>query len=139
MQIYSYLTFDGNCRKAMTFYQKCLGGALTFQTVGESPLADKMPTQMKKCVLQAQLTSSDFIIIGTDLIPNNGLVKGNAVSLMLNCRSEEEVKSFYAKLSEEGNATHPIAETFFGAMYGDLIDKFGNNWILNFNKNNHTV
>jgi PhnB protein len=38
-QINSYLTFNGNCQEAMIFYQKCLGGELTFQTVGESPLS----------------------------------------------------------------------------------------------------
>ena len=42
-QINSYLTFSGNCREAMNFYVTCLGGELVFQTIGESPLANKMP------------------------------------------------------------------------------------------------
>ncbi len=33
-----YLGFDGNCLEAMTFFQKCFGGELTFQTFGESPM-----------------------------------------------------------------------------------------------------
>ena len=46
-QINSYLTFSGNCREAMTFYRECLGGELYFQTIGESPLSEKMPEQMR--------------------------------------------------------------------------------------------
>jgi PhnB protein len=47
-QINSYLTFNGNCREAMNFYKDCLGGELNLQTIAESPLADKMPAQMKE-------------------------------------------------------------------------------------------
>ena len=46
--IHSYLTFSGNCREAMTFYQECFGGTLTFQTVGDSPMSGKLPKKMKK-------------------------------------------------------------------------------------------
>lgn len=45
-QINSYLTFNGNCREAMNFYKDCLGGELILQTIGESPLAYKMPQLM---------------------------------------------------------------------------------------------
>lgn len=40
--------------------------------------------------------------------------KGNAVSLMLNCNSEAEIGRFYKKLSEGGQATHPLEDTFWG-------------------------
>ena len=44
--INAYLTFNGNCREAMTFYQKYLGGKLSFQTIGESPLSKEMTASM---------------------------------------------------------------------------------------------
>jgi PhnB protein len=134
-QINSYLTFNGNCREAMTFYRDCLGGELNFQTVGESPLSDKMPTQMKDCILHATLTNDGLILMGSDMVNEKGLVKGNAVSLSLNCSSEEEIKSCYIKLSNAGLQNHPLEDSFWGALFGDLTDKFGNHWILNFNKN----
>jgi PhnB protein len=56
-QINSYLTFNGNCREAMNFYKDCLGGELNLQTIAESPLADKMPAQMKECILHANSCS----------------------------------------------------------------------------------
>lgn len=134
-QIHSYLTFNGNCREAMTFYQQCLGGELNFQTVGGSPLSKKMPKQMKDCILHATLTKEALVLQGSDMVPKTGLVKGNTVSLSLDCSSEKELKKVYAKLSEDGKANHPLEDTFWGALFGDLTDKFGNHWILNFNKN----
>lgn len=132
--INSYLTFNGNCREAMTFYAACLGGELTFQTIGESPIAANMPAQMKDSILHAALINGGVIIMASDMVGESGLTKGNAVSLILNCSSEEEIKSCYEKLSADGNANHPLEDTFWGAVFGDLTDKFGNHWLLNYTK-----
>ncbi len=133
--INTYLTFNGNCREAMTFYQKCLGGKLFFQTVGESPLSDKMPKKMKDCILHSTLSNGNLLLMGSDMVSENGLIKGNTVSLTLNCDSENEIRSCYKKLSNDGEQTHPLEDTFWGALFGGLIDRFGNHWLLNFDKN----
>ncbi len=132
MQTHPYLTFSGNCREAMTFYKKCLGGTLTFQTVGESPLAAKMPAQMKKAILHATLIKGPLTLMASDMVSENGLTNGNAVSIMLNCDSEKGIRSIYKKLSQDGKQNHPIELTFFGALLGGLTDKYGNNWLLHY-------
>lgn len=135
-QINSYLTFNGNCREAMNFYQKCLGGELFLQPISTSPMAEMMPPQMKESILHATLTSGDVIIMGSDMVGENGLIRGNAMSMMLNCNSETEIRETYDKLtSDGGDATHPLEDTFWGALFGGLTDKFGNRWLLNFDKN----
>ncbi len=133
-QINSYLTFNGNCREAMIFYKECLGGKLTLQTIGESPMAEKMPRQMMECILHSTLISDGLTIMATDCVREEGLIKGNAVALCLNCNSEDEIRYFYKKLSAGGKANHPLEDTFWGAMFGDLTDKYGNNWLLNYNR-----
>jgi PhnB protein len=133
--INSYLTFNGNCRDAMTFYQRCLGGKLIFQTIDECPLSEKMPKKMKGCILHSTLTNGSLFLMGSDMVGEKRLIKGNAVSLILNCGSEKEVRVCYKKLSAGGEATHPLEETFLGALFGGLTDKFGNYWMLNFYKN----
>ncbi len=133
--INSYLTFSGNCREAMTFYKECLGGDLTLQTIGESPLSDKMPEQMKDCILHSTLTKDELVLMASDMVSDGGLKKGNAVSLMLNCSSEKEIKTTYEKLSSGGRKDHPLENTFWGALFGDLTDKFGNHWLLHFDLN----
>ena len=133
--INSYLTFNGNCREAMNFYKDCLGGELTLQTIGESPLADKMPPQMKECILHASLVKDSLVLMGSDMVGEKGLIKGNNVSLAINCSSDEEIQNFYEKLSAGGNKDHALEESFWGATFGDLTEKYGNHWLLNFEKN----
>ncbi len=60
IKLHSYLTFNGNCREAMTFYSDCLEGELTFQTIGESPLSNNMPQKMKNGSCMRQLLKRDF-------------------------------------------------------------------------------
>jgi PhnB protein len=133
-QINSYLTFGGNCREAMNFYKECLGGELSLQTIGDSPLADKMPAAMKDCILHATLTNGSLILMGSDMVGEKGLQKGNAVSMAINCSSEEEIQDFYEKLSAGGTKDHALEQSFWGATFGDLTDKYGNHWLLNFEK-----
>lgn len=133
-QINSYLTFNGNCREAMTFYKECLGGELSFQTIGESPLSEKMSAKMKRCIVHATLKNDKLVLIGSDMVCEKGLLKGNAISMMLNCSSEKEIKISYKKLSQGGEKTHPLEETFWGAVFGGLTDKYGNHWLLNYTR-----
>ena len=133
-QINSYLTFSGNCREAMTFYKECLGRELSLQTIGESPLANKMPVKMKEFILHSTLTKGALVLMGSDMVGENGLLKGNSVSLMLNCSSEDEIKNCFEKLSSGGKKDHPLEDSFLGALFGDLTDKFGNHWLLHFDK-----
>lgn len=73
-------------------------------------------------------------MMASDMVAEPGLVKGNAVSLMLGCSSEAEIRSCYEKLSAGGRADHPLENTFWGAIFGDLTDKYGNRWLLHFDK-----
>ncbi|HYG50463.1 MAG TPA: VOC family protein [Flavobacteriales bacterium] len=130
MQLVSYLTFNGNCRQAMQFYHKCLGGKLELQTVGESPMAEKLPAKMKKAILHASLRNKNLVLMGSDMVSEQGLIKGNSVSLMLDVKSEKEVRTLFSKLSRGGKPGYAIEKTFFGALLGNFTDKFDNNWIL---------
>lgn len=119
----------------MTFYQDCLGGELTLETIGESVIAGKMPEILKRSIMHAVLAKGDLVIMATDLVAERGLIKGNSIAMMLSCNSEEEARAFYRKLSAGGKASHPLQETFWGALFGDLTDRFGNNWLINYDKN----
>ncbi len=130
--LHLYLTFNGNCREAMQFYKKCLGGKLSLQTIGKTTAAEKLPAQIKKYILQATLVNENMIIMGTDLVSDNGLIKGNAISMMLYCNSEKKILALYKKLSQGGRQTHPLKNNFYGALSGELTDKFGNTWLLSY-------
>ncbi len=128
-QISAYLTFDGNCREAMTFYRDCFGGELSFQTVAGSPMEAQFPPEAKYNILHAQLSNSQLTLQGSDLNGQERLIRGNTISLSLSCSSEQEIRTFFRKLSSGGQVAHPLHEFFAGIM-GTLTDKFEKDWIL---------
>ena len=132
MQVNPYLTFNGNCREAMCFYQECLGGDLLFQTIGESPLSGELPEQVKNLILHATLIKGKLIIMASDVVGEDGLLQGNTVVLLLHCNSEKEIKNCYKKLSRGGVQHCPVETNFYGALHGNLTDKYGYNWMLNY-------
>lgn len=133
-KINSYLTFGGNCHEAMNFYKGCLGGELSFQTIGESPLANKMPAAMKDYILHSTLINGSLVLMGSDMVGERGLVRGNSVAMVINCSSEEEIQNLYERLADGGSRDHALEQSFWGAIFGDLTDKYGNHWLLNYEK-----
>ncbi|HVD97633.1 MAG TPA: VOC family protein [Cytophagaceae bacterium] len=124
-----YLTFKGNCKEAMCFYQQCLGGELTLQAVKNSPMADQWPAEVQENILHASLLKKDLVLLGSDMGSTQGLIQGNTISLALECSSKEEIDSFFYKLAEGGKITHPL-HTFFDGTIGALTDRYGINWVL---------
>jgi len=130
--IVSYLSFPGNCREAMSFYKECLGGELTMQTVAESPMAGQMPAEMGQHIMHSSLRSGGLTVMASDM--NNNFIPGNAVNLCIVCDSEEELNTYFNKLSEGGTVNHPVSKFFAGTM-GDLTDRFGINWMFYYGEN----
>nr|WP_314464252.1 VOC family protein [uncultured Clostridium sp.] len=126
-----YLNFEGNCNEAMNFYKECLGGELTIQTVADSPMAGQMPPEMKDFVLHARLEKENIIIMASDAKDKN-MTRGDMISLMVQCDSEEEINSYFSMLSMNGVVNMPLAKQFWGATYGQLTDKYGVLWAFNY-------
>ncbi|HET7001232.1 MAG TPA: VOC family protein [Puia sp.] len=125
-----YLTFKGNCKEAMEFYKGIFGGELSLMTAGESPVANQMPAAYHNSILHSSLKTENFEIMATDMVPGE-FIEGNTVHMSLACKTEKEMRSLFDKLSEAGKVNHPINQMFFG-LIGDLTDKFGKHWILEF-------
>ncbi len=132
-EINPYITFHGNCKEAMTFYQECLGGELSLQTVKDSPMADDWPDNMQTHILHARLSNNGLVLLGSDMGSPEVSEKGNKVSLSLNCSSEVEMQASFLHLSKGGKVTRPLHE-FFGGTIGTLTDKYGMDWIFYYNK-----
>jgi PhnB protein len=130
-QINPYITFEGQCRDAMTFYQECLGGELDLMVIEESPMTDQFPLSMQKCILHASLTKDAMTILGSDMAGPEGVVSGNNVTLSLSCSSEEEMNHSFSALSAGGKILYPL-EDFFAGRMGTLQDKFGMYWTVFF-------
>lgn len=129
-QITPYLTFDGNCREAMNFYKACFGGELNVQTFGEAPMESSEAD--KERIMHAELRSAELILMASDGMPHQALIPGNNITLSVHSKSKEEQEKYFNKLAEGGNITMPLADTFWGAYFGMLTDKFGMHWMFNF-------
>jgi len=132
--INAYLTFDGNCAEAMSFYRDCLGAELTLMKVGDSPAASQLPKETHDMIMHAALTKGSLSLMASDLMGHDEFRPGNTVSLMLQCSSEEEIRSTFSKLKVGGKVTTDLKVEFWGAMYGDVTDKFGLRWMFNWEK-----
>ncbi|MDF7812948.1 VOC family protein [Hymenobacter sp. YC55] len=133
-QLTPYLIFKDNCRAAMQFYQQCLGGQLDIQTFTGTPAAEHVPADAQDGVLHARLENENIVLFGSDA-GSQPVMEGNNVALSLNCGSDEEIESYYARLTEGGNVTMPLADTFWSAKFAMFTDQFGISWMLNYDKN----
>jgi len=131
-QLSPYLSFSGNCRDAFTFYHACLGGELDLQRFADSPIADHIPAEARDGILHGSLRTGSLTLLGSDAGGMRApLVAGDNVGLCLNCESDEEITTIFAKLAEGGTVLDPLADMFWGGKFGALTDQFGTKWIFN--------
>ena len=133
-QINAYLNFNGQCREAMTFYQECLGGELTLQRVAESPMAAQLPAVEGANIMHSILIRGGLVLLASDMIGNK-LERGNTITLCLKCSSNEEINTCFDKLAVGGKIKIPLHQSFWGATYGELTDKYGMNWMFHYTRN----
>lgn len=119
----------------MIFYQQCFGGQLSFQTIQDVEGEQELPVEMRGNILQATLLKDDLLLLATDML-DESLVKGNAVSMLLNCSSATEIKRYHKQLSVGAKSVRALQETAEGAVFGQLTDRFGNQWLLSYDQRN---
>jgi PhnB protein len=136
-----YLTFQGNCAEAFTFYKSVFGGEFPYigkfkdmpPTEGYPPLSAE---EGEKIMHVSLPISKETILMGSDSSEAFGhtTVIGNNFSISINVESTEEADKLFNGLSAGGNVTMPMDKTFWGAYFGMFVDKFGINWMINFDE-----
>lgn len=90
-------------------------------------------------VMHVSLPIGNTVLMGSDSTAQSGpVIVGNNISVSINTTSRAEADSIFNRLSEGGNAFMPMTNTFWGAYFGMLVDKFGINWMVNFDENPET-
>ncbi|KTD23108.1 PhnB protein [Legionella lansingensis] len=129
-----YLFFNGNCREAMNFYKDCFGGELELTTYADAPEGNICPgsdiESARDKIMHSMLTVGNFSIMASDN-PMGTPEVGDNVSLSIQCESIPETQELFEALSKGGKITMPLADTFWDAYFGMLIDKYGFHWMLN--------
>lgn len=133
-----YLTFNGNCREAFDFYKSVFGGEYPYiGTFGEMPPMEgkETPEEDKDKIMHVSLPiSKETILMGSDTGKEwaSQLITGNNISISINTESKEEATKLFNGLSVGGHITMALADTFWGAYFGMFTDKFGINWMVNY-------
>lgn len=120
-----FLTFNGQCRQALQYYQECFGGELVLQTLGDAPEAWNMDKRMRDVVISATLTNNYFKLAATDLSGDSGVVIGNNISILIECASINERDRLGYLLSGR-KRTHCISDD----KMISVVDKYHINWLL---------
>lgn len=125
-----YFTFAGNCREAMNFYKDCFKGEITqIQTFEEAKM--EVPELLKKQIVHAEVKAGDILLMASDGMAGFEAQPGNNVSLTINLTDEKEEIRLFDALAKGGKVSMPLQDTFWGARYGMLTDRYGVNWMLN--------
>lgn len=133
MKVQMYLNFGGNCREALRFYEKHLGGKITtmssFADLPPQPNAAHAPQMPKDGILHARIVIGDAEIMASDA-PANIYQPMRSAYISLGVESNAEAERIYKALSTGGETFMPIGETFFAHRFAQLRDKFGVNWMI---------
>lgn len=136
--INAYLTFDGTCEEAFNFYKSVFGGDFPMVgKFGDMPPQEGMPPisdELKNRIMHMSLPiSAETVLMGSDTMPGiHDHQVGNNISLSINTDSREEADRIFNGLSAGGKVSMPLADTFWGAYFGMWTDKFGINWMVNY-------
>ena len=131
MKLTPYIHFQGNAEEAMNFYAEALGGTISeLKRYGESPMpADE---DYKDKVLHGRLTFDDNLIMISDTMKGNEVSKSGNIQLSVEISEANQIDTVFNKMAKGGNVTMPLQDTFWGARFGMLKDKFGVSWMFNY-------
>lgn len=147
-RVSTYLNFAGNTEEAFNFYKSVfktdfINGIKRFGELPADPSQPPITDSLKKMVLHVELPiMGGHILMGTDSPKEMGftVIPGNNMHIQLEPESKDDADRLFNELSAGGIIEMPIQEMFWNAYYGSFSDKFGMNWIVNYqNKSKQTL
>ncbi|HEY3876301.1 MAG TPA: VOC family protein [Candidatus Kapabacteria bacterium] len=131
------LTFNGIAEEAFTFYQSVFGCEFTsLMRYSSIPGAEKWPPSEANRIAHIALPiGKSNVLMGGDAPSSFGLLEqGKNFAIELECESKEEASKLYYALAKGGeeDPMMPLGDAFWGAYYGQLTDKFGIRWMVNY-------
>jgi len=117
-----YIYFEGQSREAVELYKEVFGGDAEVQLEGER-------------VIHLDFQAGAIHFMGSDLEGDPaGVGSGNGYGLVLNCDGEEQLRDFYVKLVDGGEAVFAPVDSGWGAIVAHCTDQFGVTWMLNYDQ-----
>lgn len=132
LELNPYLNFDGTATQAIALYERVLGAKTEHMTrFGDMPAGAMLDEAGKQRVMHALLKLGEALIMISDTPPGMTLTLGNNIHITLEFDDESEMSVKFQALSEGGEVTMPLQDTFWGARFGMLTDPYGIKWMFN--------
>ena len=133
-----YLSFKGACEEAFNFYKSVFGNEFLFvgrfKDMPENTNYPVSESEKDKIMHISLPISNETVLYGCDIpqpVESSTVVDSN-ISLSIETDSIEEATRIFNGLSSGGNVTMPLDKTFWDAYFGMFTDKFGINWMVNY-------
>ncbi|MFP6596972.1 MAG: VOC family protein [Candidatus Hydrogenedentota bacterium] len=131
MRVNIHLTFRGQCREALEFYEDLLGGSdASMLTYADSPMAADVPSDWQNKIVHGSLSVEGMTLAGADILPEQ-YVPPKGFFVLLEVEDPSEAERLFMELSEGGSVEMPVQQTFWSIRFGMLIDRFGIPWEIN--------
>lgn len=131
-----YLNFNGNTEEVFNFYKSVFGGEFTrimrykdMHSEGELPAGEG-----EKIMHVALPIGEGSALMGSDTLEMMGgpATAGSNFSIALNPDSEEQTHQLFNALAEGGQVGMALAQVPWGALFGEVTDKYGIRWLVNY-------
>src|SRR5882757_4163890 len=135
-----HINFNGNAEEAFTFYKSVFGGEfakiIRFKEIAspEFPIAEK--DENKIMHIELPIGKSN-VLMANDVPEFMGKVNENEnrSKISISTESREEADKLFNGLSAGGNVEGPIGDSPWGTYAGMFRDKYGIEWIVEFDPN----
>ena len=131
-----HINFNGNAEEAFIFYKSVFGGEfarimrLKDISSPEYPIAEKDANK----IMHIALPIGKNILMANDVPESMGQVNENEnrSKISISAESREEADKLFNGLSAGGNIEVPISDSPWGSYFGMFRDKFGIEWMVDF-------
>jgi len=139
-QINPYIHFNGNAEEAFTFYKSVFGGDFAAIVRFKDMNFEGMPTteaEAEKIMHIALPIGKHSVLMGSDTPAQLGRhnEKENRSKISISAGSKEEADHIFNELSKGGEIEMPIMDSPWGSYFGMFRDKFGFEWMVDFDPN----
>ena len=140
-QINPHINFNGNAEEAFTFYKSVFGGEFTKLMRYKDLSSDKFPVasnDANRLMYVALPIDKSNVLLGSDVLEVMGRVteNDNRNTISISAESRQEADRLFNSLSVDGKVEMPMADGPFGAYFGMFTDKYGIQWMMQFESQN---
>ena len=131
-----HLNYNGNAEEAFTFYKSVFGGEFSKITRLKDLESPDFPVDEKDAnkIMHIALPIGNNTLMANDVPSFLGTVNENEnrSKIAISAETHEEAEKLFNGLSEGGNIEMPLAESPWGSYFGMFRDKFGIEWMVDF-------